>query len=168
MRRALHTYFPSMRDKNLEGLPISTEWTRESNRSCTSVCMNSSPTRFPFFRMRSRVSFARWMTCVSSVDPAESAKVLKGVRSCISLYRWRAATTLLGPTSAAPRSKLRRRMNIELKFLPNFERLGLGCSDPDFCKSILVGKLLTRFTRCTYFYTAQISKFQQRRVQLFY
>ena len=53
---------------------------------------------------------------------------------------------------------LRRRMNNELNFPPNFERLVLGCIAADFCKKILVGKLLTRSTR--YFCTAQISKFQ--------
>ena len=29
---------------------------------------------------------------------------------------------------------LRRRMNIELNFPPNFEGLVLGCIDADFCK----------------------------------
>ena len=29
---------------------------------------------------------------------------------------------------------LRRQMNIELNFPPNFERLVLGCIDADFCK----------------------------------
>ena len=36
------------------------------------------------------------------------------------------------PTRPAP--SLRRRMNIELNFPPNFERLVLGCIDADFCK----------------------------------
>ena len=56
--------------------------------------------------------------------------------------------------------QLRRRMNNELNFHPNFERLVLGCIDADFCKSILVGKLLTRSTRFTYFCTAQALKFR--------
>ena len=30
--------------------------------------------------------------------------------------------------------QLRRRMNIELNFHPNFERLVLGCLDAEFCK----------------------------------
>ena len=47
-------------------------------------------------------------------------------------------------------SSLRRRINNDLNFPPNFERLVLGCIDADFCKSILVGKLLTRFTRFTF------------------
>ena len=64
------------------------------------------------------------------------------------------------------RSRLRRRMNNELNFPPNFERLVLGCIDADFCKKILVGKLLTRSTRCAYFCTAQISKFQPRIVNI--
>ena len=52
---------------------------------------------------------------------------------------------------------------------PNFERLVLGSIDADFCKEILVGKLLTRSTRFTYFCTAQTSKVQQKRfsVQMF-
>ncbi len=41
-------------------------------------------------------------------------------------------------------------MNNELKFPPNFERLVLGCIDAEFCKQILVGKLLTRSTRFTF------------------
>ena len=45
-------------------------------------------------------------------------------------------TTLspLSIRSAARRSGLRRRMNNELNFPPNFERLVLGCIDADFCK----------------------------------
>ena len=35
---------------------------------------------------------------------------------------------------AARRPSLRRRMNNELNFPPNFERLVLGCIDADFCK----------------------------------
>ena len=31
-------------------------------------------------------------------------------------------------------ARLRRRMNNELNFPPNFERLVLGCIDADFCK----------------------------------
>ena len=53
-------------------------------------------------------------------------------------------------------------MNIELNQPPNFERLVLGCIDADFCDQILVGKLSTRSTRCTYLCTAQISKFQEK------
>ena len=64
-------------------------------------------------------------------------------------------------------AELRRRMNDELNFPPNFERLVLGCIDADFCKQILVGKLLTRSTRFTYFCTAQISKFQPKIVNIF-
>ena len=33
-----------------------------------------------------------------------------------------------------PRAVLRRRMNNELNFSPNFEGLVLGCIDADFCK----------------------------------
>ena len=60
---------------------------------------------------------------------------------------------------------------------PNFERLVLDCVDADFCKVIFVGigilfekeverrgqgrKLLTRYTRFTYFCTAQTSDFQE-------
>ena len=50
---------------------------------------------------------------------------------------------------------------------PNFERLVLGSIDADFGKEILVGKLLTRSTRFTYFCTAQISKFQPKIVNIF-
>ena len=58
-------------------------------------------------------------------------------------------------------------MNNELNFPPNFERLVLGYIDADVCKKILVGKLLTRSTRFTYFCTAQISKFQPKIVNIF-
>ena len=34
----------------------------------------------------------------------------------------------------APTHRIRRRMNIELNFPPNCERLVLGCIDADFCK----------------------------------
>ena len=41
-----------------------------------------------------------------------------------------------GPVAAdaARPCSVRRRMNNELKFPPNFERLVLGCIDADFCK----------------------------------
>ena len=42
-----------------------------------------------------------------------------------------AAPTRNRPT---PEKGLRRRMNNELNFPPNFERLVLGCIDADFCK----------------------------------
>ena len=58
-------------------------------------------------------------------------------------------------------------MNNELNFPPNFERLVLGCIDADFGKQILVGKLLTRSTRFTYFCTAQHSRFQPKIVNIF-
>ena len=41
------------------------------------------------------------------------------------------APVRLGEAPAAP---VRRRMNNELNFPPNFERLVLGCIDADFCK----------------------------------
>ena len=44
----------------------------------------------------------------------------------------------------------------------SFERLALSCIDADFCDQILVGKLSTRSTRCTFFCTALISKFQEK------
>ena len=47
----------------------------------------------------------------------------------------------------------------------NFERLVLGCIEAKICKQILVGKLLTRSTRFTYFCIAQTSTFQQQLAQ---
>ena len=41
-------------------------------------------------------------------------------------------------------------MKNELNFPSNFERLVLGCIEVEFCKKILVGKLLTRSTRFTF------------------
>ena len=41
---------------------------------------------------------------------------------------------LLGSWWCRARLSLRRRMNNELNFPPNFERLVLGCIDADFCK----------------------------------
>ena len=52
-------------------------------------------------------------------------------------------------------------------FLANIERLVLGCIEAEFCKQILVGKLLTRSTRCPRFCTAQHSKCQTNFVILF-
>ena len=49
----------------------------------------------------------------------------------------------------------------------DFGRLVLGCINADFCDQILVGKLSTRSTRCTYFCTAQISKFQEKKCRDF-
>ena len=54
---------------------------------------------------------------------------------------------------------LRRRMNNELNFPPNFERLVLSCIDAKFCKKIFVGKFLRRSTRFTCCCTAQTSIF---------
>ena len=58
-------------------------------------------------------------------------------------------------------SRLRRRMN---KWPPNVERLILGCIGADFCKilSILVWKLLPRYTRFIDFCSAPSLKIQQK------
>ena len=45
-----------------------------------------------------------------------------------------AGTTEHSPDVLLNALSLRRRMNIELNFPPNFERLVLGCIDADFCK----------------------------------
>ena len=47
-----------------------------------------------------------------------------------------------------------------IKSTPSFERLVLGWIEADFCKWILVWKLLTRSTRLTYFCTAQTANFK--------
>ena len=42
--------------------------------------------------------------------------------------------TLPGDADEAGEEPLRKRMNNELNFSPNFEGLVLGCIDADFCK----------------------------------
>ena len=66
-------------------------------------------------------------------------------------------------------SRVRRRMNSELNFPPNFERLVLDCIDSYDSNQILVFIFsgFSRSTRFSYFCTALISKFQQKKSSQF-
>ena len=74
-------------------------------------------------------------------------------------------------TSRSEGSRMEQRSSTSLFIRPSgrgesgagrstFGGLVLGCIDADFCKQILVGKLLTRSTRFTNFATAPHSKIQ--------
>ena len=58
-------------------------------------------------------------------------------------------------------------MKDEMKSPSNFERLVLGCIDSSDSDQILIFSGFSRSTRFAYFCTAQISKFQQKTVQIF-
>ena len=113
----------------------------------------------------------------------DNMKMMKYISSNFKWGRWSGvnvwsrdaeSATDPSPLSAQPQMRswcprsvpsLRRRMNNDLNFPPNFEGLVLVCIDADFCKWILVGKLLTRSTRCTCFCTAQTSIFQKKKIR---
>ena len=92
---------------------------------------------FPMFSF-SRTTSSH--TIVRLVEPAEKCSSLEQVGKPTA-QRWRQLTaqrflSLGGVPSrlVLPAFSSRRRMNIELNFPPNFERLVLGCIDADFCK----------------------------------
>jgi hypothetical protein len=58
-------------------------------------------------------------------------------------------------------------MKDEMKSPSNFKRLVLGCIDSSDSDQILIFSGFSRSTRFAYFCTAQISKFQQKTVQIF-
>jgi len=67
---------------------------------------------------------------------------------------------------------LRRRMNIELNFRPNFEGLVLGCIDADYASEYslelgYIGKLSPRSTQCTPLHRSSISKCQPKIANIF-
>ena len=72
-----------------------------------------------------------------------------GAEALITAFDTQTVVEVQSLAAIAGGQRLRRRMNHELNFPPNFGRLVLGCIDADFCKYILVGELSPRSTQCT-------------------
>ncbi len=76
--------------------------------------------------------------CSPSRSETVSGRYFHNIKSPLPVPPMRNSTV---PPSCEPRgsaSRIRRQMNNELNFPPNFEGLVLGCIDADFCKQILV------------------------------
>ena len=118
-------------------MPPLTRWSWPSSSPCTRSY--TEPCEHVHHRRRLRTTGVSEREVLTQGGPS-SAPRTRGVFSAIATST---STRASASTSARRRSRtrswtraarLRRRMNNELNFPPNFERLVLGCIDADFCK----------------------------------